>query len=202
MRVGFIGPMHSGKTTAARLFQDYVEKDEGFRPDRVSFAKELKRLTMEFVNGTLGINISEEEFKSLDQGRKTLQAIGWIGRWSDEDYWVDRVDVSPQFGVVDDCRFQNEARFLKSNGYTLVRVWRPYEERKRSVIDTIIKANKCSLKEAEDLFLQQQNDPSEQEQEGIITDTTIQSASTTTFGEYPRLADAVRNLYESLKEGK
>jgi hypothetical protein len=76
-----------------------------------------------------------EQKKGHPAVRKLLQLVGTeLGRdlIGYEDVWVDQLLSAAQNVenvVVDDCRFVNEAEALRENGFVLVRVTRPEEDR-------------------------------------------------------------------------
>lgn len=68
--------------------------------------------------------------------RKLLVAVGQTGRRVDSNLWIDlllrRVGDGP--AVVDDCRFENEARALRRHGFLIVRIFVPTDIRRIRVL--------------------------------------------------------------------
>ena len=180
MKIALIGPMHSGKSTAAKILSDLHEKETGQKVTTVSFAFELKERAIPFAQQRLGANVSAEDFKNTKVGREFLQVCGRLARYFDADFWVDLARPyleRAENGVVDDCRFINEANALKEHGYMLVRMWRPLVERQNSVTDKIMQQEGVSRTTAIQIFEQQARDASETEQEGIVSDYTISAGT-------------------------
>ena len=202
MRVALIGPMHSGKTTAAKMLQNLFYDEYGEIVDRVSFAYELKERSMKFAMEQLGVTDSVDDFKASKEGRQFLQICGRVGRKYDEDFWVKLaqpyIDAAPN-AVIDDCRFKNESLALRKNNFLIVRMWRPLSERKASVISEIMRKDYVDRRTAEDMFYAMADDDSEKEQEGIMTDTMI--AAGTVNGRYVTLESAVEEFYNNYYRG-
>ena len=53
MKIALIGPMHSGKSTAAKILSDLHEKETGQKVTTVSFAFELKERAIPFAQQRL-----------------------------------------------------------------------------------------------------------------------------------------------------
>lgn len=110
--VVFVGPMGSGKSTAAQLLIDHLHYT------KVSFAKKLKAICAELFGPEKGAQ------------RGVLQGIGMAFRHFDPDVWADylatqiraSVETDAHFfnGVFnytcDDCRFENEVAALRGTG--------------------------------------------------------------------------------------
>lgn len=66
-----------------------------------------------------------------DRGRKLLQRLGQVGREYTEDCWVNLLEslIKDTFQtdkvVVGDCRYKNEALWVRSKGGILLRIERP-----------------------------------------------------------------------------
>ena len=103
MRIAICGKMASGKTTVAQSL-------EGFRV--LSLAGEVKR-------------VGRELFGMKDKNRPLLQQIGMKMREIRESVWLDaliRESEKHKLVVCDDVRFINEAKTLKENGWTLIKL--------------------------------------------------------------------------------
>lgn len=126
-RIAFYGPMCSGKTWCA----DYVVKYNHYK--KVAFADRLKALAYELF----GVQSKE----GID--RQVLQDLGQKLREIDPDVWIKRLIYQVEYLeslykqttntfppiVLDDLRYVNEAKALKLNGFTLIRVECPDEVR-------------------------------------------------------------------------
>jgi hypothetical protein len=122
-RIAFYGPMCSGKTWCA----DYLVKYNYYK--KLAFASKLKAIAYELF----GIDSKN------DEGRRVLQELGTKLREIDRDVWIKYLlaDVAmhelagktPRRIVLDDLRYTNEAKALKQNGFTLIRVDCPDEVR-------------------------------------------------------------------------
>lgn len=157
IRVGFVGPMMSGKTTVARMLAKH-----GFT--NVALADALKDDCATMLNDITAVIIRREGLVKLsklpyvtresinkDKGiyRPLLQWYGtdfWRTHREQPDFWLQRLavaveqlaDKDPHRGVTtDDVRFLNEAAFLRKRlDYVLVRVHRPEEERMKLLQET------------------------------------------------------------------
>ena len=118
MLVAFSGKIGSGKTTCAQ----YLETRYDFK--RVSFAHALKRIA---------VNEFGWDGKKDGGGRKLLQKIGEVARDYLPNIWIEKLeeslfDVGGDFVVIDDCRYVNEAEWVRSEGGFLVRIDRHTEK--------------------------------------------------------------------------
>lgn len=131
MIIAFSAKARSGKTTAARAIAAANPKF-----DILSFAKPLKRMTMEQFD--LTPEDMEDKEKVLILGgrevtiRQLLIEVGAMYRNIDPDFWVKKLwkdaELSMSSGkdiVIDDMRFRNESNFLTERGAKLVRIDRP-----------------------------------------------------------------------------
>lgn len=124
-RIAFFGPMVSGKTYCANAL-----KPLGY--EKFAFADKLKEIA-EDLYGVKGKNGND---------REVLQKIGEYLRAIDPEVWIKYLlleveryedwaqDFKPKV-VVDDLRYANEAKALKDNGFLLILVTVPKEERER-----------------------------------------------------------------------
>jgi dephospho-CoA kinase len=143
-RIAVCGLMHSGKSTIA----DQLVRS-GYK--RQAFAAPVKEFAATAVNNiyfdkarVLGaepwallsaddLNKDKEKYRVLFQ---------WIGNFAREtfgdDFWVKLyaatyADDAGSRVVVDDLRYVNEAEFLRSRGYQIIRVERPEPARIESI---------------------------------------------------------------------
>lgn len=133
--VGLVGRMKAGKDTAGNRLVErwgYV---------RYAFADALKEMCG-IVLDAMGIDRTEIGWTGrdwtgpkTDLGRRMLQGVGHGARDTlDPRVWVtvlDRAvqDRAPQYVVVTDVRYPNEARWVLENRGVLVRVERPDVDR-------------------------------------------------------------------------
>lgn len=143
IRIGFIGRMGDGKTTAAK----YLNARYGFA--HYSFAAGVKEIAKRF-------------FGMKEKNRKLLQQIGMKFREIDKNVWIRYMfknipmPIRNVFNlVIDDVRFLNEAKYLRNNGFILVRLVR-------------VNGRKAA-------GFEHANDPSEQELEEICPDYVLQT---------------------------
>lgn len=114
--IGLAGKAGSGKTTLANLIQQRLKMR------RVSLSWELKVM----VETVFGVPVTTDKRAPVLGGKMTyrtlLQQVGVAMRGIHEDVWVDEVDriihntPSPAGYVIDDVRFENEARYVLENG--------------------------------------------------------------------------------------
>ena len=155
-RVAITGKMHAGKTTLAKAlvvrgfhhyafanpvkeFSTSVANDVTsmalYRMDDLEFPREV---TIHWTRGV--VDERKSIFRPLHQ---------WIGSFVrnnvDKDAWVKIMarSLPPSSSstriVIDDLRYLNEAQMLKDLGFTIVRVDRPKELRRRSVLQAFYK---------------------------------------------------------------
>ena len=112
--MAFIGKAGCGKTTLA----NYLVHSNNFV--KLSFATHLKRIAEEILIRPI------DKTNPLD--RKFLQQLGTeLGRARQKDIWIQHFHKSFRNTkqcdyVVDDCRFLNEAEYLKSNGFIIIKI--------------------------------------------------------------------------------
>jgi dephospho-CoA kinase len=107
-RVAFCGSMGSGKTYASRQTQSL--KDVKI----YSIAQPIKEITLKMKSGGRGNNIM----------------VGTVGRSIQENVWVDQLlGKLDGDAIVDDVRFENEARILRENGFIIVYLDTPWHVR-------------------------------------------------------------------------
>lgn len=113
------GHAGSGKTSVARSLALNFEQHYGASWTILSFAKPLKAIDEEIFGAPAD---------KMNGGRQRLQYLSGARKF-DLDVWVRHlakalVDAAEKYDVVlvDDCRFLNEAEFLRLYGFMLVRV--------------------------------------------------------------------------------
>ncbi|MCW3994909.1 MAG: hypothetical protein NWE98_02015 [Candidatus Bathyarchaeota archaeon] len=113
MRIAFTGKAGSGKSTLASLFVEigYI---------KISFAAPLKYLAEQILLHSINkLNAKDREF---------LQKLGTLARENDEEIWIKHFDKKLEsFShntnvVVDDLRYLNEAKYLRSKGFVIIKV--------------------------------------------------------------------------------
>lgn len=112
MKIGLIGLKRAGKNT----FGDIAVKEFGYK--ELAFADELKKYAK---------LLFPDHFKNNDKPVKLLQDFGEGMRKIDTDIWVkllannfDKIDELNV--VVTDVRHQNEVDYLRSKGFTIVKI--------------------------------------------------------------------------------
>lgn len=112
MKIGLIGLKRSGKNT----FSDIAVKEFGYK--ELAFADELKKYAK---------LLFPDHFKNNDKPVKLLQDFGEGMRKIDTDIWVkllaNNFDKTDELNVVvTDVRHQNEVDYLRSKGFTIVKI--------------------------------------------------------------------------------
>lgn len=118
--IGFTGVAGCGKTTAAQITRDLLNKI-GVRTHFISFAEEVKRIAARSFGW---------DGKKDTKGRKLLQVIGTeCGRDYNPNIWVGIVRkrifeymsllTIPQVILIDDVRFNNEAKMITEKGIVM-----------------------------------------------------------------------------------
>ncbi len=116
IKLAFTGRAGSGKTTLATWFV------ENYDCVRLAFADQVKYFAKEILMRPID--------KHDPADRKFLQILGTdLARARDPDIWLkhmeQRLAVTEGMSegyVIDDCRFVNEADWLKKHGFTLIKV--------------------------------------------------------------------------------
>ncbi|QAX93277.1 deoxynucleoside monophosphate kinase [Streptomyces phage Vash] len=137
--IGLIGRAQSGKdTVGARLRKRY-----GYQ--RVAFADPLKAAALRIdpvIPTTYGVTVRLSTLVNsvgwdyakvtYPEVRRVLQHVGQTVRDIDPEFWVraaaPAIDAAERLGlpvVVTDTRYENEARYLRDRGFSMVRVTRP-----------------------------------------------------------------------------
>jgi len=123
MKVAICGKMASGKTTVAQSL-------DGFQV--LSLAGEVKRVGRELFGMKIG-----------EKNRPLLQQIGMKMREIRESVWLDvliresnKQELYGYSVVCDDVRFVNEAKTLKENGWTLIKLVITDDLQKQRLQDT------------------------------------------------------------------
>ena len=119
MKIAISGKICSGKSTLTdkliEIYPNLVKK---------SFAGKIKEMAIEL-------------FGMKEKDRKLLQDIGTNMRLIDEDVWVKYiVNTSNDYVIIDDLRFENEARLLKENNWILIRLNISQELQKERIMKT------------------------------------------------------------------
>ena len=123
--IGLSGKKRSGKDTVYQLAGDILFKN-AIKAGRVAFADPLKHEVSEIT----GFNLEFIE-KNKEKLRPLLQVWGADFRrvFSGANYWIDKMRPIVSKAEVDvlfitDCRYKNEAEFIKEEGGFLVKVER------------------------------------------------------------------------------
>ncbi len=114
--IAFTGRAGSGKTTLAEWFI------ENYDYTKIAFADAVKYYAKEILMRPVN--------KLDSKDRKFLQQLGTdLARAADSEIWIKHfaqkvatVKFVAKGVVVDDCRFQNEAAWLRANGFVIVKV--------------------------------------------------------------------------------
>lgn len=130
--IGLLGPAGSGKSTAAQ----YLERKLGAK--RYALADPLKKIVRRAFDLSFPqLYGSQKEKETIDprynlSPRQLMQMIGEAQRSVfGEDVWVDHIldrimdEDQPNFAVVEDVRYVNEASRLRENGAIILKLNRP-----------------------------------------------------------------------------
>lgn len=141
LRIAFIGPMRAGKDTCAEMC---INRYGG---EIIKFAQPLYDIQNYIYERTY-----------LPKGKKDRLLLQWLGtewgRTIDSDLWVNILmkDLKNKSGnlYVTDCRFKNEIKVLRENGFKLYRVERPTEERIKAGASLMTHASERDLDDFDD----------------------------------------------------
>ncbi len=116
IKVAFCGCMGSGKTYASNLLQ--LKTNARI----MSIAQPIKDI------------VSVMNLKAPGRGEHIM--VGTVGRSLDNRVWIDQLVERAQGDViVDDVRFENEARILKENNFTIIFLDVPWYVRFQRVME-------------------------------------------------------------------
>ena len=120
--IGLMGYARAGKDTAARHMPGW---------QRLAFADPLKRDVLPFCSAFYHINPLNCDEAQKAVIRPIMVAHGRIMRDLDPDWWIDALAVDMRRltpglpAVITDCRYPNEARWVKGQGGVVVVIHRP-----------------------------------------------------------------------------
>lgn len=143
--IAFCAPKHSGKSTCAQhLVQSY-----GY--SRLALADPVKNSAVAAINAVhdlWGIPPIDRAFLDAHKDEVFVPFLQWLGTEYGRRYygtptrWIDlflqaTLAVTDTGGrvVCDDVRYQNEADALRAAGFTIIKIVRSPEERRRSLMD-------------------------------------------------------------------
>lgn len=123
MLIAFSGKRGTGKSSAA----NYLVKTHGYK--KISFADRLKEYSEILAPGIVSkMTLHNKEkafFKNGETRRDFMIKLGQFMRYYDDSYWIKAAGIDtagwPDV-VVDDCRFANEAEYIKSLGGKIIRI--------------------------------------------------------------------------------
>jgi hypothetical protein len=139
--IAFVGPMHSGKTTAS----NYLVEHYGYQ--RISLADGVKQLASDMLTEAAYLltgNCKHPTVAQINTNKATFRPfLQWLGTDFVREYlgmptyWIDSFLLAAQEStkpvVCDDVRFVNEAEALKRAGFEIVRLKRNEAERLGSI---------------------------------------------------------------------
>lgn len=132
--VGIAGNMGSGKDTVTQFLKQELQV-KGQDVAVLRFAGPLKRMATFYFgwDGTKGDRSVTVDKCDYIGGRQLLQGLGNVFRNEiDKDYWIkqlakdaDKIAAHIDYCLIPDCRFTNEANWIKASGGKLIYVSRP-----------------------------------------------------------------------------
>jgi len=200
--IGISGKMRSGKDTASSRIQ--VRYDATVR----SYADPLKEAAAIMFGEPLETFYSHEGKLALNANwgmtnRDILQKFGTecARKVFYDDFWIRRFDLEVKklaaegatTIIIPDCRFQNEAEWIKSMGGTLIKIIRPSEEHHPKFFESI-KAKVLSWFGVYEWW----NHPSELGYPDHLNDYIIHNDGS--FSEYTDIIDAICDSMDEASE--
>lgn len=192
VRVGFVGEMGSGKSTCAQALANMYQKKYNHNVDVTSFAGPVRRFFSELFYRNQDFDdpemyIKNNKFKR--QVRNGMQYVGdELGRGLfGQDYWIEQFPYwvkrdLKQCSIVDDVRYPNEVKFLRSIGFTIIHIVRDPLDRLEYVRNQARKQNEdLTVEEVEELIRSWQRHPSESQIKDLDIDASVEYNSFTTW---------------------
>lgn len=122
MRIALVGKMRSGKDTVASLL---LEK--GFT--QIAFGDGIREIVAEYFPEALLEGKPRSHYQKIGQWLRELNNDVWIN-------YVDRKSKDWESVLVSDCRQLNEAKYLRDQGYMILKVYADDEVRKQRIIES------------------------------------------------------------------
>lgn len=130
--IGISGKKGSGKDTFAQFLKEELEKQLGKTVKVDSFAANLKYCCA-LISGQPDYLFYNQDMKDRKAGflnftnRELMQKFGDLTRSLDKDIWVKSLfnkylDNPPEYLIVSDVRFKNEAEHINKLGGILIRI--------------------------------------------------------------------------------
>lgn len=139
--IGFAGRAGAGKSTAAAIVRQHINKDRGWfkpgslLPQEIAFADPIRDMIRALTYGVMVAEAKGIQKETLStpypaSPRTMLQTLGDWGRNLHPDFWVDETmrqideDSGRTVFLVSDVRFDNEARAIRQRGGKVVLITR------------------------------------------------------------------------------
>ena len=130
--IGISGKKGSGKDTFAKLLQKQLELATCKTVKIDSFAANLKYCCA-LISGQPNYLFNNQNMKDKKAGflnltnRELMQKFGDLTRSLDKDIWIKSlfskyIDNPPEYLIISDVRFKNEADYIKDIGGILIRI--------------------------------------------------------------------------------
>ena len=130
--IGISGKKGSGKDTFAQFLKEELEKQLGKTVKVDSFAANLKQccaiLSGQYSCVFYNQNLKDKKANFLSlTNRELMQKFGDLTRSLDKDIWIKSLfskylDNPPEYLIVSDVRFKNEAAHINKLGGILIRI--------------------------------------------------------------------------------
>lgn len=130
--IGISGKKGSGKDTFAQFLKEELEKQLGKTVKVDSFAANLKQccaiLSGQYSCVFYNQNLKDKKANFLSlTNRELMQKFGDLTRSLDKDIWVKSLfnkylDNPPEYLIISDVRFKNEAEHIKKLDGVLIRI--------------------------------------------------------------------------------
>lgn len=130
--IGISGKKGSGKDTFAQFLKEELEKQLGKTVKVDSFAANLKQccaiLSGQYSCVFYNQNLKDKKANFLSlTNRELMQKFGDLTRSLDKDIWIKslfskHIDNPPEYLIISDVRFKNEADHIKDIGGILIRI--------------------------------------------------------------------------------
>ncbi|HEF5065783.1 hypothetical protein [Bacillus paramobilis] len=148
MKIAIVGELRSGKDTFANY---YIER--GFK--KFAFGDSIKEVINMYFPHLWAEGKPRKAMQIIGQAFRAIDPMYWINKLDKKVYWYERIFGNKQEVdvIVTDLRQPNEYDYLKSKGYTVIKVYADLETRIRRAEEAGDKFDMESLNHETEIFI-------------------------------------------------